>query len=101
MHSLEIDAEHFIEEHKSPFTFSQNPFKSDLAGKAITFEGVELDEHLKLVADISTLRLPPWGKGEAFVIADILGFEAAPRSVLKALMANSSLTRAHISEMTF
>ena len=43
MHSLQIDAEHFLEEMEkgektSQFIFQQNPFKSDIAGKDINFD---------------------------------------------------------------
>lgn len=46
MHSLKLDADHFLENPEAAFEFNQNPFKNDIAGKAITFEKLQLDDSL-------------------------------------------------------
>jgi hypothetical protein len=60
IHTLQLDAEYFIEEIEKGnegFMFDQNPFKSDIAGKIISFDGfnddvkLQLPESLKLVPD--------------------------------------------------
>lgn len=78
-----MEAEHFIELHDKPFEFGHNPFKADIAGKEVAFEGIELEDTLSLIPDISSLRTASWLKNEAFVIADIQNAEYAPRNILK------------------
>ena len=84
-----MEAEHFIERMErgdDKFVFEQNPFQNDIAGKKI--DGLELGDELLLSPDVSTLRIAPWLKNEAFVIANLSDeygkeIEYCPRRILK------------------
>lgn len=80
MHSLKVDAEHFIDHHASTFCFRHNPFKYDVVGKDMK---LDLDTELHLSPDMSTLRTCAWLKNEACVIANVNNADYSPRAVLK------------------
>ena len=79
---MKVDAEHFLDNHEGTFVFEHNPFMYDIAGKKIEFEGLEMANKLKLSADIHTLRMSSWLKGEACVMANILNAPYSPRAIL-------------------
>ena len=101
MHSIKIEAEHFLDNPSHQFVFNQNPFKSDIMGKQIQFENLDMDDHLHLVADLSTLRVASWLKNEAFAIADVQNAPYSPRHVLKQALAVNSFKSAQIQKLTF
>jgi glutamine synthetase len=53
-----------------------------------------MDDHLDLVADISTLRVASWLKNEAFAMADVVNAPYNPRQVLKQALSESSFKSA-------
>jgi len=96
-----LDAEYFIDKNEDEFEFDHNPFKSDIAGKQITFTDLVLEDKLNLKADLSTLRTAGWLKSEAYVIADIQNAPYAPRNVLRAAMTNNNVASVKVDKLTF
>ena len=88
--ATQVHADFFIKtiEADGHFDFQGNPFTKDVVGTSI--EGLEeMDKNLKLVTDLSTLRLSQLHSNSAFVLADVCSSEElkllpyAPRNILK------------------
>jgi glutamine synthetase len=87
MHALKLDADYLLESYAENkdvmFQFNHNPFKNDIAGKAIEFvtdeesNTIEMPDALGLKPDYDTLRVASWLSKEAYIIADLYNPEDA------------------------
>lgn len=78
---------------EKPFRFSYNPFDKDILGNPVEMpEGLSFEKFVDLKPDMSTLRHSALSSSGAFVIADPVNLDHAPRNKLKSKLVAAQKT---------